>query len=83
MARDSKYGRITVEKPPAGMPFGDDEPLVLFRGTDGMLVDLLDHYYDLCEDNGSPSEHVAAVFDLRDAVMVWQRANPDRVKQPD
>jgi hypothetical protein len=71
MGIDMKYGRITVEKV-RERPIGDDEPIFLFRAQDKLLPDLLDYYYSLCEQAGSPSEHLRGIEDASQRIVEWQ-----------
>jgi hypothetical protein len=82
MAIDLKYGRVSVENVP-GNPFGEDEPVIVFRARDKNILDLLDKYEMLCKEGGSPDEHLTAIRVVRANMERWQRENPDLVKTPD
>jgi hypothetical protein len=59
-----------------------DEPLVLFRGHDPLLLPLLEHYKQMCIDAGSLPKHLelldARIADIRD----WQAKHAELVKAP-
>ena len=78
MAVDTKYGRVTTEHG----DIGDDEPVVVFRGRDRHLLDVLDEYWQICEFGDSPSHHLDAIQRAKDAVKAWQDAHPDLVRTP-
>lgn len=82
MAHDQKYGTVTVEKEP-GNSLGDDEPVFILRGRDVVSVATVRVYAQKCAQHGSPKEHVLSVNEAADAMVVWQKANPDLVKLPD
>jgi hypothetical protein len=79
MGYDGKYGRVTTEH--GDIP--DDEPVIVFRGRDRLVPEMLAHYMDLCERAGSPARHVRLVHVSTDLIEKWQRDNPDRVRTPD
>lgn len=79
MGYDGKYGRVTTEH--GDIP--DDEPVIVFRGRDVILPELLGRYAALCEIHGSSAEHVHLVLDTSDRIEQWQNDHPDRVKVPD
>lgn len=66
-----------------GTPVPDDEPLMLFRGRDKLLLELLNRYAELCRDNGSPPEQLEKLQKQVDTIKTWQAAHPDRLKIPD
>jgi hypothetical protein len=77
MPYDNKYGQVTTE-------FGDipdDEPVVVFRGRDRHLPELLKKYHSMCIDD-SPSHHLEAIYEAATVVSGWQRDNADRVVTP-
>ena len=74
MAIDRKYGRVTCE-------FGDigeDEPVVVFRAQDRTTPRLLDAYYAICADDGSPPEHLDGIDANKAAVLTWQATHPTK-----
>jgi hypothetical protein len=80
--RDTKYGRITVEREPDN-PFGDGEPVFLLRARDVTSGAVLDEYKRQSETYGAPAEHLAAIDGVRLAFARWQDANAALVKVPD
>lgn len=80
---DGKYqtdGTLTKND---GTPIPDDEPLMLFRGKDQLLPDVVEYYADMCEAAGSPEEHVQTLREKADNIRAWQNDNPDSAKIPD
>lgn len=77
MAIDGKYGRVTLERG----TIGEDEPVVVFRAQDAMLMDVLQHYRELCVAAGSPERHLTAIDAAATAVNVWQAEHPTQVPQ--
>lgn len=78
MAHDGKYGRVTTE-------FGDipdNEQVIVFRGQDKVLPDLLKSYYDLCVLAGSPQKHLDIILDARKRILNWQAVMANTVKVP-
>lgn len=78
MNRDRKYGVVTTE-------FGnfyDDEPVVVLRGRDRLVPELLRMYAELCSSAGSPLFHVDLVQHTANTIAAWQEANSDLVRTP-
>lgn len=78
MGIDAKYGKITVERV-RKVPIGNDEPVFLFRAADELLPDVLTHYHALCQQAGSPQEHLDGIEDALDAIESWQEVNQPKV----
>ena len=72
---DGKYGEVTTE---FGQ-FEKDEPVVVFRGRDKLLPDLLKVYKILCEVAGSPEHHLNLIHQSAQRVRNWQRSNYSKV----
>lgn len=66
-----------------GTPLPDNEPMIMFRGQDKLLPELLEHYNELCTKAGSPQTQIEAINQRIESIKRWQAANPDRVKVPD
>lgn len=66
-----------------GTPIPDNEPLMLFRGQDRLLPDLIDQYAEMCASAGGLEENIQALKEKAESVREWQRNNPDSVKTPD
>jgi hypothetical protein len=80
---DSKYqtsGDITKLD---GTPIPEDEPLILFRGKDKLLPQLLEQYQQLCREAGSPEAHISTMQSDIDGIKEWQASHQDKVKVPD
>jgi hypothetical protein len=78
MARDLKYGEVTTTHG----EFLEDEPVVVFRGRDELLPQLMEMYLDLCLEAGSPTHHLKLILDSRERIKCWQEENPFEVKTP-
>ena len=79
MGYDRKYGIVTTA-------FGDipeDEPVIVFRGRDSQVPEMLANYLALCRAMGSPERHLRLVTEASDAIVTWQAEHPDRVRTPD
>lgn len=71
MAIDNKYGKVTTE-------FGtiaEDEPVVVFRARDALLLDLLREYHEMCATSGSPLHHLNLIDESFEMVKSWQAEN--------
>ncbi len=77
--RDLKYGQVTLEHPGSIEP---DEEVIVFAFHDANLPALLDEYYRLCMENGSPEYHLGLIARRRSEVRAWQAVNPDKVRVP-
>lgn len=77
MARDNKYGRVTLEHG----SIGEEEPVVVFRAQDDILIEVLDFYYKRCEAAGSPPRHLEIISETIGIVEDWQRSHD--TKTPD
>lgn len=78
MGYDRKYGKVLTQ-------FGniaEDEPVVVFRARDLLLIDVLAYYADRCEERGSPNRHLKIINNTLYAVVAWQTQNPDLVRVP-
>ena len=75
MGFDGKYGRVTTE-------FGDipdTEPVLVFRAQDSLLPSVLEHYYELAEEAGSPTKHLLLIQGAIHRVEDWQAENRTKV----
>ena len=66
-----------------GTPIPLDEPLILFRGRDRVLVQLLEYYAQLCEQAGSPERQLKLIDEKIGEIKAWQEDNQARLKVPD
>lgn len=64
-------------------PIPEDEPLILFRGKDKLLPELLAYYQELCRKAGSPEHQLQLLEERIGTIKEWQTAHPDRLKVPD
>lgn len=78
MAIDFKYGRVVTEYG----EIGEDEPVVVFRARDKLLVHILDYYAEACADIGSPQHHIDLINRSMNRVEEWQHENMDLVRVP-
>lgn len=79
MGFDGKYGRITTER----LEIPEDEPVMLFRGRDRILPEVIRDYAARCQEAGSPEYHVQLTLSAAARIEQWQTEHPDRVKTPD
>ena len=66
-----------------GTPIPEDEPLILFRAHDTLLVDLLEYYMELCKRAGSPQSQTDLLQQRIDEIKSWQSTHQDLLKVPD
>jgi hypothetical protein len=59
-----------------------DEPLILFRGRDRLLPQMLDYYMSLKVEVGSTKERFNVLQSDIDAIKQWQNSHPDRLRTP-
>lgn len=87
MPLDRKYGKVTLEHKPDSME--DDEPVVVFRAQDKLLVPLLARYENLntaAKPDGFDPDQDEFTQQARDTVVAiakWQAKHADKVKLPD
>lgn len=79
MGYDRKYGKVTTEH--GDIP--DDEPVIVFRARDRMMLRLLGHYMKLCDDGGSPDRHLRIIAENLVRFATWQEQHLDEVRTPD
>lgn len=75
MPHDNKYGRIQIEH--GYIPI--DEPVVLFRAQDKLLLKVLGFYMAKCSEAGSPKEHIDTIIDVIQKVRSWQEGHTTKV----
>jgi hypothetical protein len=66
-----------------GTPVPEDEPLILFRAHDKLLVQLLDYYMEPCKDAGSPQTQIDLLNQRIDEIKSWQASHQNLLKIPD
>lgn len=79
MAIDRKYGRVTLEHG----TIAEDEPVVVFRAQDELLVKVLENYLDLCSCAGSPGRHLKAQEEQIEQIRQWQESHHTQVPRSD
>jgi len=60
-----------------------DEPLILFRGRDRLVPQLLDHYKALRIKAGGVADKLELLQEDIDIIKTWQAEHHDRTKMPD
>ena len=68
MGRDPKYGRVELERG----DIGNDEPVMVFRAQDRLLPLVIQSYWELCRDAGSPQAHLDGLDAFRREIEDWQ-----------
>jgi len=79
MGHDRKYGQVTTEN-------GDipgDEPVIVLRGRDRLVPELVKAYRDMCAAAGSPQRHLELIDASAAEIGSWQASNQDKVRTPD
>jgi len=62
----------------------EEDVFVVFVPRDRHLIEVLHHYYALCEsDPNIGIEQLDAIQRLIERVAVWQEENADKIKTPD
>lgn len=59
------------------------EPLFVLRAQDKAATDTIDHYWTLCEREGSPEAHLDAISLAYSEFTQFSTDNPDRMKVAD
>lgn len=79
MANAGKYGTVEIE----GVP--EDEPVFILRAQDVATPTAVRNYAEGLRRNFGPDAEafVETVFNAADEIEGWQRANIDKIKQPD
>ena len=77
MAIDGKYGKVTFEKG----DIGEDEPVFVFRARDRLLPSVLEEYWWLCNDAGSPQHHLDSITKSKSDIEQWQSEHETQVPQ--
>lgn len=78
MNRDTKYGRVVTEYG----QFIDNEPVMVFRARDDLVIPMLENYKELCKQAGSPSHHIEAIEENISRITAWQKENQNKVIVP-
>ncbi len=64
------------------VPVSDNEPLCLFRARDRLAVPLLEHYRELCREDGCNDFQLGQVNELIARFRQFALDNPQTMKQP-
>lgn len=88
MAKDHKYGDVTVENEPGTPLNGTDEPVFILRAQDQEAMPTIARYinrYRQIEDpEAQRSEEFFTTLDeVQEAFRAWQTANRDKMKLAD
>jgi hypothetical protein len=65
-----------------GNPVPSDEPVVLLRGNNRLIIPLLRHYRELCVQDGCSEEQLKAVDAMIPPFTQFMNNNRDRMRQP-
>ena len=76
MPVDRKYGQVELEHQRS---VEDDEPVFVFRAKDVILPKLLDIYFGMCREAGSPRTHLESIAAAREEILTWQAVNGTKV----
>jgi hypothetical protein len=76
MPIDQKYGRVTLERQ---RNIADDEPVIVFRAQDRLLLKLLKVYRYFCDLAGPPPNHLHAIDHTARVVKEWQADHPTKI----
>lgn len=76
MPIDLKYGRVTLEHQ---RNVGDEEPVIVFRAQDALVLEVLSFYADRCQREGSPAGHIEQIERTFDAIQAWQQDHPTKI----
>jgi hypothetical protein len=79
MAKDLKYGKASLQYG----SIGEDEPIFIFRAQDRLLLNILNYYYSLCAEEGSPPHHLEAIRESIRITTEWQHSNATRIPNSD
>jgi len=80
---DTKYKTSGTITKLDGTPIPDDEPLILFRGRDRLLVQMLEHYLQLRRKANSSNARLQLLNDQIEIIKQWQTGNPNKTKTPE
>jgi hypothetical protein len=81
---DGKYSLDGEEiiKTATGEPIPHDEPVIVFRGRDKLLVQMLIAYRKLCLEDNCTDYQMKAVSDQMLRFYEFSVRHPERMKQP-
>ena len=82
MAKSTKYPEVEVTLGGDFTPIGENEPVFILRGRDGLAVAGIRGYLTKCAEAQAPREHLEAVEAELHKWEGWQASNPDQIQQP-
>lgn len=77
MAIDLKYGRVETERG----EIGEDEPVIVFRGQDGLARYVIEAYRQMAKEAGSPQKHLDGIEAVYQQFTTWQASNFTKVPE--
>jgi hypothetical protein len=80
---DSKYKTTGEIFKYDGTPIPEDEPLILFRGRDRLVPQMLDYYNELRIKAGTSQKNMPLLQKQIEVIKRWQAENPDRTRIPE
>jgi hypothetical protein len=63
-------------------PIPHDEPLILFRGRDRLVPQMLEYYLKLRQQITDPKQNLDYLKNDFETIADWQKANPGKVRTP-
>jgi len=72
-----KEGRLVNKQ--TGVPIPDDEPVFILRAQDAHSTTAVLEYGVICGN----TQIAIGVGEVLEQFKIWQKANPDKVKEPD
>lgn len=84
MAKDNKYGEVTVQDDSLMNPLnGTDEPVFVVRARDTCALGTLEAYAEEASARGASEEFVESLTSVHDRFSAWQEEHRDEVAIPD
>jgi hypothetical protein len=66
-----------------GTPIPSDEPLILFRAQDRLVLPMLEHYLQLRINAGTLEKNLSLLREQMRVIKDWQQTNTDRTRIPE
>jgi hypothetical protein len=82
---DGKFATTTngaIVKKSNGEVLPDDEPLFLFRARDNHAIQVLQYYFDLCEQDKGSDWQIEKMAEPMADFMQFAKDHPERMKTP-
>jgi hypothetical protein len=80
---DTKYQTSGDISKLDGTPIPNDEPLILFRGRDRLVLPMLEHYLELRLKAGTSDKNLGLLREQMRVIKDWQQGNTDRTRIPE